>query len=86
MQYSQVLIRKQPPRTLPSYRKGQCRVISMDKLFSVHSPEFSLVAQLNIEHVDEQAVITPWIEALRERTMAELPVRKKLSKLVRSMQ
>ena len=48
----------------------------MDKLFSVHSPEFSLVAQLDIEHVDEQAVITPWIEALRERTMAELPVRK----------
>ena len=70
----QVLICEQPPRTLPSHRKGQYRVIVIDNSSTVsNSLELSLVAQLNSD-VDEPVVIVLWIEALRERTMAELPV------------
>ena len=71
------LICEQPPRILPSYRKvsGLFRVRLIDKLFSSNSQELSLVsvAQLNSD-VDERVVIVPWIEAVRERTTAELSV------------
>ena len=54
---------------------GLFRVRLIDKLFSSNSQELSLVsvAQLNSD-VDERVVIVPWIEAVRERTTAELSV------------